>query len=269
MATEASVSSWFRRHRGRFPNGIRLICVPHAGAGASVFNGWAQSIPLVAELWAVQLPGRENRWREPAEINFSALAERLYLHLGGYDSTPYALFGVSMGALIAYRLAQLAAQRGRRAPVSLFVASSIAPPRYNPNRYALDDAAIIQLIRATSENAEAVLREPELWSLVSEVLRADLKVCSSFGDAPLSPLACPIVAVHGDTDPTVSFDDVSAWKTMSANEVETHSVAGGHLFPFEGAAKVLKGIIAEGLSKHGGLAVSADNFPSTSGRSSR
>ncbi|MFJ6381187.1 thioesterase domain-containing protein [Kitasatospora sp. NPDC092039] len=37
-------------------------CFPYAGAGASVFRGWGAGLPEGVEAFAVQLPGREDRF---------------------------------------------------------------------------------------------------------------------------------------------------------------------------------------------------------------
>ncbi|CAM5489873.1 hypothetical protein SGRIM128S_08722 [Streptomyces griseomycini] len=42
----------------------RLICFPHAGAGAGAYAEWAGLVPPDIELAAVQLPGRQNRIAE-------------------------------------------------------------------------------------------------------------------------------------------------------------------------------------------------------------
>src|SRR5213080_2735964 len=44
---------------------VRLICLPHAGAGASVYRAWAASLPAEIAACPVQPPGRERRRTEP------------------------------------------------------------------------------------------------------------------------------------------------------------------------------------------------------------
>lgn len=242
-------SPWVRVQRGTDVGGVRLVCVGHAGAGASVFNNWGRAIAGVAELWALQLPGRENRWTEPAETDFTVLTERLYLQLGAYDSRPYALFGVSMGALVAYRLAQLAQFRGNRPPLCLFVASSAGPRRYEPRRYSLhDEADMLRLLRETSASADALVAEPELLSLLFEVLRADLQVCASFRSQTSVPLSCPIVALRGHDDGSVSLEDIVAWHAETSAGFEAHERPGGHLFLFENVAAEIFELIGRVLT---------------------
>ena len=43
---------------------LRLFCLPYAGGGAAAFARWVNLLPPTVESCRVQLPGRENRWRE-------------------------------------------------------------------------------------------------------------------------------------------------------------------------------------------------------------
>ncbi|CAM5242391.1 hypothetical protein STENM327S_05159 [Streptomyces tendae] len=55
----------------------RLICFPHAGAGASAYADWAGLLPPEIDLVAVQLPGRQNRIAEEPFTEAAPLVETL------------------------------------------------------------------------------------------------------------------------------------------------------------------------------------------------
>ena len=95
---------WVLRPMPRPEAALRLICLPFAGAGASVYHAWSNAFPESIEVLAVQSPGRESRLREPRITNACALAKEIANALGPYLDRPYALFGYSVGALVAFEI---------------------------------------------------------------------------------------------------------------------------------------------------------------------
>ena len=63
---------------------------------------WARELAPAIDVCAVQLPGRENRLREPAYSRFPDLIAATFEALLPYLDVPFALFGHSMGALVAF-----------------------------------------------------------------------------------------------------------------------------------------------------------------------
>ena len=115
--TDKSIKRFHSRPRAR----VRLFCFPWAGVGASAFFRWSQDLPHEIEVNAVQYPGREDRYRETPIRRVSPLVELLLRDLHSYRDRPFAFWGHSMGALVAYELTrQLTARRTiTRAPVRL------------------------------------------------------------------------------------------------------------------------------------------------------
>ncbi|NEE49023.1 alpha/beta fold hydrolase, partial [Streptomyces sp. SID8455] len=84
---------------------LRLICLPPAGSGAGAFHAWRPYVPEHLELVPVELPGRGSRIDEPVPDDLDALVEALLHGLEPELNLPYALFGHSFGAVVAYELA--------------------------------------------------------------------------------------------------------------------------------------------------------------------
>ena len=122
---------------------LNLICFPYAGGGAQLFNSWhgAFNEPGGIQVCAVQYPGRGSRVREPAFTNCDALVDALVPHLLGFLNKPFAMFGHSMGAIIAFEVARRLRDEHRLQPVRLFVSGRRAPqiPLQDPPTYNLPD----------------------------------------------------------------------------------------------------------------------------------
>ena len=115
MSREDAAARWFVRISGGPDSEIRLLCFPHAGAGAATFNAWRAFLPPEIEVVAARLPGRESRIKEPAFTEFSTLVATLVPLVGTAfdDEKPLLLFGHCVGALIGYGLAVALEAHGR------------------------------------------------------------------------------------------------------------------------------------------------------------
>src|SRR5689334_9345116 len=97
-------SRWIRRAVRPRPS-LRLVCLPFAGGGASVYQSLARRLPHSIEVLAIQLPGREERTREDPPASVPALAAACAVAVRPYLNVPYALYGHCAGALLAYEVA--------------------------------------------------------------------------------------------------------------------------------------------------------------------
>jgi medium-chain acyl-[acyl-carrier-protein] hydrolase len=87
---------------------LRLVCLAWAGGSSAAFARWHKHIDDEIELIAVELPGRMSRVKEPFLTRVEDIVEALaaVLQAAGYldGSKPFALFGHSFGALLAFEL---------------------------------------------------------------------------------------------------------------------------------------------------------------------
>ena len=91
---------------------LRLFCFPFAGGGASIYRAWGKLFGAAVEVCPIQLPGRENRFSEPAFKDAQALAQALASQLQLYSDKPFVMYGHSMGALVAFELARVLQANG-------------------------------------------------------------------------------------------------------------------------------------------------------------
>src|SRR5438105_14018756 len=115
----AARNSWFLVPRRVRQPRLRLFCFPFAGGSVSTFVGWPALLPGDIEVWAAQLPGRAARIGEPAIGDMTLLLDRLEAAMAPALDRPFALFGHSMGAIIAFELVRRLRRRGRRLPSAL------------------------------------------------------------------------------------------------------------------------------------------------------
>jgi medium-chain acyl-[acyl-carrier-protein] hydrolase len=232
--------------------GHRLFCVPHAGAGPSVFREWPASVPPSIEVCAVHLPGREGRLLEPPCAALTALVEQLDHAIRPWLDRPFALFGHSMGALIAFELARRLRVRGDQAPTRLFVSAHRAPelPARGPRLHRLSDAELMLTLRHLHGTPAEVLANVELMRLLLPTLRADCTLCETYEYAPGERLACSIVALGGSSDPGVAVSELEAWRGHTRGSFELRLFPGDHFYLHAGRAALLDFIITR-LAREG------------------
>ena len=162
---------------------LRLYCFPYAGAGASALHAWAKTLPREIEPLLVQLPGRESRLREAPFENMPALLDALAGALLPALRAPYALFGYSLGALVAFEFARRLQQQSAPAPLRLLAAARRAPHLPNPDPPisqlpAEDFAAAVQ--RRYNGIPQVIWENPELLGLFLPTLRADIALGENY-----------------------------------------------------------------------------------------
>ena len=212
---------------------LRLFCFPYAGGGASIFHRWPQALPGGVEVCAAQLPGHETRIAEPPLSDLDALIGEIAGAVDPLLDVPFALFGHSMGALIAFELARRLRALGLRAPERLFVSARIAPQTPDESLQALrdgGDAALFAELERLDFTPKAVLDEPEMLELVLPILRADFRLCSSYVYRPEPPLDVPIVAFAGTHDRDAGAKKMREWEQQTSAGFAMRVIDGDHFF---------------------------------------
>ncbi|MCR6483370.1 alpha/beta fold hydrolase [Amycolatopsis sp. OK19-0408] len=201
---------------------VRLFCLPYAGGAASSYHPWWQHRDGAVDVVPIQLPGRENRVGEDPATDLHALVDSLVDVVAGYE--PFALFGHSMGALIAYELA------GRTAPERLFVSGSVAPGTLTGTgtTYRWPRHEVIAELRRLNGTPAAVLDDDDLLNLLLPRLRADWQVADTYRPST-ARVAAPISAFGGTSDPDVPLAGLLAWR-KHAEDVRTRVLPGDHFF---------------------------------------
>lgn len=224
------VSNWLQRLTPRPDAATRLICFHHAGGSAAAFRLWPARLPEF-DVCAVQLPGRANRFTEPAIADAGTLLDALVPALVPLLDRPYAMFGHSMGSAVAAGLAQRVHAAGGRLPQRLFVCGRQAPHRPFPEwtLTGLDDADVVSGVQQRFGSLPAeVLQMPELLEMMLPVLRADFALLQTFPSTPLAPLPVEIVTFGGDADPAATPERMRTWQSLTRGPLREHRLPGGH-----------------------------------------
>lgn len=236
-------SRWFSVLPGEnCPPALRLYCFPHAGAGHTVFQHWRAELTASIELALIRLPGRGARFNEPRANSLSELAEVLAgeIALASAGAVPFAFFGHSMGALLAFETARKLARRNL-APTMLLASARTAPAAHGwRERIAqLAPAEFLKVIRDMNGMPRELLDNPEWVELFLPIIRDDFALCEDYRYHVEPPLKCPIHVLAGESDASVPLPLLESWAQESLGGCHTWLFRGGHFYLFEQEAELL------------------------------
>lgn len=210
-----------------------------------MFNSWTRELPNAVEVCAVQLPGRESRIREPRVEVMSDLVEQLVDGLDSAVSGPYAIFGHSVGALMAFEFTRELRRRRKPLPVRLFVSGRRAPqcPPVPPTHQLNDRDFLADLTSRYGEMPGSILADPEVLAVFLGILRSDVRVMDThvYKEEPAFPV--PISAYGGHLDRMLTLPMLEAWQTHTSSAFRLRMFDGGHFFPDLLRPQLLRAVI--------------------------
>jgi surfactin synthase thioesterase subunit/glycosyltransferase involved in cell wall biosynthesis len=205
----------------------RLFCFPHAGGGAGqplALSGWT-AVP-------VRLPGRESRLAEAPFERMGPLVAALAGQIDGYLDQPFAFFGHSMGAVVAFELVRELRRRSRPLPKMLIASGARAPQfrRHHVPPPAPSREAFVEELRRLDGIPAEVLGDGALMRAILPALEADAAVYRNYIYAEESPLPIPVRAYGGADDPNVRREHLDGWREQTTASFAVRVFPGGHFY---------------------------------------
>ncbi len=245
MAAPLDNNPWFLLHRVTPVARVRLFCFPFAGSGASVFHSWKNGLPDELDVVGVQIPGRENRFRENAFTEMKPLVAQLSQPMRPYFDKPVVFFGHSMGALIAFELARTLQSSFGLEVSHLIVGGCNAPHLDSPlsvSLHQLADDDFIDALGRLNGTPQEVFENAELMQVFLPIIRADIKLAETYVYKGDDLLTSPITILRGDQDHDTSVESMERWQELTTEPAVLHPIPGDHFFPVSQRDEVLRQI---------------------------
>lgn len=240
----AAGDRWIARPRKVAEPALRLLCIPHVGAGGAAFTSWLPHLPGDVELCAVRFPGRENRLREPLIEDLPTLLEGLVPAVTPLLDRPFVLLGHCSGSVIAHALARRLRTLGAPAPRLLVVSSAEAPHlrQITDPLHLLPREELLAKVVEFGGMPAAVLDDAGLMAVFERILRADYRVVESAEHTLEPPLDSPITVLGGERDQFVARTAMAAWEAETTHAFSLRLLDAEH-FILEPAGPVVGQIL--------------------------
>jgi surfactin synthase thioesterase subunit len=225
---------------------VELFCFPPAGGSTAIFAGWPRALATAGiRFRLVMLPGRLGRLADPPVLAMDDAVRCLVKELAPSLHRPFAFFGYSMGALIAFELARSLKGSQDEEPVHLFVAAASAPDMFRvPEQYhKLPDAKFIERVRNIGGLPQAIADDGTLMRLALPGLRADFSLLEHYVYREAEPLGCDISAFGAAHDEIVRVSELEGWKRHTCSGFSMRVFPGGHFFLLGASRLVICDII--------------------------
>jgi medium-chain acyl-[acyl-carrier-protein] hydrolase len=233
---------------------VKLFCFPYAGGAASAYSQWRQYLDPNIEIRAIELAARGRRMRQPNYNSIDDAVDDVYnIIKDELIQGPYALFGHSMGSMIAIELPYKIKKNNLPGPIHIFFSGRSAPQvsRENKRRlHHLPDKEFKQQLLEMGGTPKEFFEHPELLEVFLPLLKSDFRLTETYihpqKDAPLD---CDITVLWGKQDED-SVDEVDAWRVHTKGNFDIHAFEGGHFFIHEETQRVIN-IINDAIRRSG------------------
>ena len=194
---------------------VRLICLPFAGGSRYSYRALVEELPDFIESLVIELPGRGRRVRQPLLTNVDAMVADILRCLAELQRCSYALFGHSMGALLAHLVVSKLVRASEPLPRHLFL-SGMEAPSVPPKKLVgtLPDAEFLEHLEDLGALPPELKQDHELLEMFLPILRADILAVESYEHRPSKPHEVRTTVVYG-ADDHMTREDVTSWQAIT------------------------------------------------------
>ncbi len=213
---------------------IKLFCLPYAGGSAAIYYKWRGFLNGHIALYPVELAGRGKRIRTPLYNDLKEAVEDICSIIGPEtDGGPYALFGHSMGSLLAFETIYRLEQMGKKSPIHAFFSGRCAPCIAEKSKilHVLPDGQFKEEILKMGGTDSEVFENEELSGFFIPLLKSDFKIVETYRYAEKGEkLKTDITVLSGKADSIAVHEDIAGWRQHTAGNCEIYEFEGGHFF---------------------------------------
>ncbi|WP_254563166.1 thioesterase II family protein [Dyadobacter diqingensis] len=228
---------------------ITLFCLPFGGGNKFSYRAFQKYFPPFIKVINLEYPGRGGRIGEACLKQSDLLVNDLYDCITDkIDLGKYAIYGHSLGGLLAYLLTRKIIEQKRNPPLYLFVTGTSGPSalsRVNSRKFLLPKIDFINEINNYGGSSVEILENADLMDYFEPILRADFQVSETYVYKKEPILDIPITVITGLGE-DMEDKDIKSWQRETSLRVEFLSMPGKHFFIFE-YAKDITEIIAKRL----------------------
>ncbi|MFS1513881.1 thioesterase II family protein [Chengkuizengella sp. SCS-71B] len=224
---------------------MKLFCLPYAGGSSAIYSKWKRHFNQSIEIVPIELAGRGTRIGESFYESLNEAVEDVYKLISGQiDSTPYALFGHSMGSKIAYELYYKIKNLDHNEPEMIFFSGSPAPHSKKTDKeqvHLLPNDEFKRKVLELGGTADEIFDNRQLAELFVPIIRGDYKIVETYEYKQKQiKINCKTVVLYGLQDKYI--DIIKEWDELTEQPSTYHFINGGHFFIQDHMEKTIKAV---------------------------
>jgi len=231
---------------------VNLFCLPFAGGNKYCYRSYETAAPDFLRIKVLEYPGRGLRMNEPLNTDVNQLTNDLYEQISGQlDKEPYAIYGHSMGGLMACLLSRKIIANNHVPPLHVFITGTSGPSaesRGENKRHLLEKKEFIEELKRLNGSPDEVLQNEELLDFFEPIIRADFKATETYTYEASEMLNIPFTVITG-TEEGMTLEDIQLWQKETAIPVDFKRLPGKHFFIYQYTHQVIK-IISKKVFNH-------------------
>ena len=227
---------------------INLFCLPFAGGNKYSYREYERRAPAFLKIIPLEYPGRGDRTNEPFMDDMDMITADLYRKTKvKFDENKYAIYGHSMGAIVAFLLTRQLIGNGHPPPVHLFVTGTTGPSalsRIGNRWHILPKADFINKIKELDGLPKEALENQEILDYFEPILRSDFRTNENYVYKEEKPLNLPLTVITG-TEEDMKMEDIQLWQKETTMNVKFMQMHGKHFFISKWPDEIVKIISSE------------------------
>ena len=210
-----------------------LFCLPYAGGSQAIYYKWRKYLKPSIKLVPIELKGRGKRFGEEFYESLEEAVEDIFDNIKDQIlQDEYAIYGHSMGSVLAYELYYKIRDEKLNMPKHMFFSGYQAPsiPRKKRQIYTLPDEEFIKEVINLGGTSKEVSQNEELLQLFTPILRSDFKILENYiYKERRNKIQCDLSILNGKED-DISLEELLAWKKHGDKGFKIYNFEGDHFF---------------------------------------
>lgn len=222
-----------------------LFCFHFAGGSRYSYNNFIEQAPEYIQVIPIELPGRGSRITEELLTDIDSMADDVFSQIRHRLQAPYAIYGHSLGSLLAYLVMMRITRNGLNKPAHLFVSGRGGPSVINEEKL-ISQLPREQFVKSLEEMGgfpDELLYDNNVIDFFEPILRSDFKGVEQYRYEKPFIMDIPITAMIGDEEET-TYEEACEWKKETIAHVDIKVFPGKHFFIFDHAKGIMDVITA-------------------------
>lgn len=179
---------------------IKLFCIPYAGGNAALYFKWLLFLSKDIVLCPIELAGRGRRMNDSFYNDVAEAAKDLasLIALQLKEGELYAIYGHSLGSILAYETYYFLLKMGIHTPCHMFFSGRKAPQNMESkiDCYLKSDEEFLDDVYAYGGNTKEALQDKRLLQIFLPILREDIYLAETFNyKKKAEKIACDITII--------------------------------------------------------------------------